>query len=79
MNNLEITRTGVTYWNGSPITDVELREELRLTQQMDPVPELHLRPNAEARYEVVDRVLATIKAEHVEKVGFVGNERYVNF
>jgi biopolymer transport protein ExbD len=43
---------------------------------MRPVPELHLRPAADARYEVVDRVLATIKSEHVEKFGFVGNEAY---
>ena len=79
VNTLEITRAGMTLWNGSPVRDGELRKELRLTQQMDPAPELHLRPNAEARYEVVDRVLATIKSEHVEKVGFVGNERYVSF
>jgi biopolymer transport protein ExbD len=78
VNNLQITRGGVIFWNGSPVTDGELRQELRLTQQMAPVPELHLRPDPETRYEVVDRVLATIKTEHVEKVGFVGNERFSN-
>ena len=45
---------------------------------MRPVPELHLRPDPEARYEVVDKLLATIKQEQVEKVGFVGNERYLS-
>jgi biopolymer transport protein ExbD len=78
VNNLEITRAGVTLWNGSPVSDATLRQELRLTQQMNPVPELHLRPDAQTRYEVVDKVLATIKSEHVERVGFVGNERFVN-
>lgn len=78
VNNLEITKAGVTLWNGAPVSDAGLRQELRLTQQMSPVPELHLRPDPETRYEVVDQVLATIKSEHVDKMGFIGNEQYVN-
>lgn len=76
VNEVAITKSGMILWNGTPIADSGFREELRLTQQMDPLPELHLRPDPETRYEVVDRVLAAIKTEHVEKVGFVGNERY---
>ena len=45
---------------------------------MSPVPELHIRPDPETRYEVVDKLLVIIKIEHVDKVGFVGNERYLN-
>jgi len=78
VNDVEITRTGVVLWNGSPIGDNAYRQELRLAQQMKPTPELHLRPDPETRYETVDKVLATIKSEHVRKVGFVGNERYLN-
>jgi biopolymer transport protein ExbD len=77
-NDLEITKTGLLVWNGSPMSDAELRQELRLTQQMDPIPELHLQPDPEARYEVVDQVLGIIKREHVQRVGFVGNERYLH-
>ena len=51
---------------------------IRLTQQVSPVPELHLRPEPETRYVVVDQVLAIIKSEHVEKMGFFGNEQYRN-
>jgi biopolymer transport protein ExbD len=75
-NEIVITHSGVILWNGEPISEAGLRYDLRLTQQMKPEPELHLRPAADARYEVVDRVLATIKNEHVEKFGFVGNEAY---
>jgi biopolymer transport protein ExbD len=46
---------------------------------MRPLPELHLRPDAQARYEVVDRVLGLIKKERVQKVGFVGNEAYASW
>jgi biopolymer transport protein ExbD len=78
VNELAITKAGTILWDGVPMTQAELRQDLRLTQQMSPIPELHLRPDPEARYEVVDDVLGTIKREHVEKVGFVGNERYLN-
>ena len=75
-NELAITTGGATLWNGVPLSEAELRYELAATQRMDPIPELHLRPDADARYEVVDRVLGLIKQEHVRKVGFVGNEAY---
>jgi biopolymer transport protein ExbD len=76
VNELGITRAGIILWNGAPMSENRLGQVLQLTQQMNPVPELHLRPEAEARYEKVDQVLAIIKREHVEKVGFVGNEAY---
>jgi biopolymer transport protein ExbD len=75
-NTLEITRAGTLLWNGQPITRDGLQYDLQLTQRMPRVPELHLRPDPMARYEVVDEVLAIIKREQVRKVGFVGNEAY---
>jgi biopolymer transport protein ExbD len=45
---------------------------------MRPTPELHLQPDAGARYGTVDEVLAIIKRAHVEKFGFVGNEAYAS-
>ena len=77
VNELAITKPGSLLWNGVPMSSVEVRQELQLTQQMNPAPELHLRPDPEARYEVVDGVLALIKRENVQKFGFVGNERYL--
>jgi biopolymer transport protein ExbD len=43
------------------------------------VPELHLRPAPDARYEAVDEVLGIIKREHVQRFGFVGNEAYATY
>lgn len=77
-NELVITSSGTLLWNGTPISRQDLRGELQLTQQMSPIPELHLRPDAKARYGTVDEVLAIIKTEHVQSVGFVGNEAYLN-
>lgn len=78
-NEIAITRGGSILWNGVALSEPELRYQLGATQRMRPVPELHLRPEAEARYEVVDRVLGLIQRERVQKVGFVGNEAYANW
>ena len=56
---------------------VQLRQYLDVTQQMDPIPELHLQPEPNARYELVDQVLAVTKQAKVTKMGFVGNEAYM--
>jgi biopolymer transport protein ExbD len=78
-NEIVITGADAILWNGQPISEDGLRYDLRLTQQMQPLPELHLRPAPDARYEAVDRVLAIIKRERIEKFGFIGNEAYASF
>jgi biopolymer transport protein ExbD len=78
-NKIVIEQNGTILWNGAPVNEVTLRQYLDLTTTMNPVPELHLQPHPEARYEVVDQVLAITKRANVEKMGFVGNEQYGNF
>ncbi len=77
-NKVVITAQGQVLWNGAPVSMDVLRQYLDTTQQMNPVPELHLQPEATARYELVDEVLAVTKKAHVQKMGFVGNEYYMN-
>ena len=77
-NTVGVTAGNQITWNGSPITQDQLRSYLEVTQQMNPIPELHLQPDATARYELVDEVLAITKRAHVQKMGFVGNEYYQN-
>jgi biopolymer transport protein ExbD len=78
-NKVVITTAGQVLWNGAPVDLITLRQYLDLTQQMNPIPELHLQPEPTARYDLVDQVLAVTKRAHVEKMGFVGNEAYTNF
>ena len=78
-NKVVITQPGAILWNGAPVNLATLRQYLDASQQMNPVPELHLQPEAEARYETVDEVLAVTKKAKVEKMGFVGNEAYMKF
>ena len=77
-NVVSVNAQDQVLWNGTPITMQQLRQYLDASQQMNPIPELHLQPDATARYEIVDEVLAVTKRAHVQKMGFVGNEYYTN-
>ena len=78
-NKVVITAGGQILWNGSPVQQEQLRQYLELSQQINPIPELHLQPEPDAKYVLVDEVLAITKRARVEKMGFVGNEAYMNF
>jgi biopolymer transport protein ExbD len=77
-NKLYIDANGNVFWNSVQIDDVTLRQYLDASLQQDPEPELHFQPDPNARYDVVDRVLAIVKRANVTKLGFVGNEQYRN-
>ena len=76
-NKIVVTEAGQILWNGGAVDQTQLRQYLDATQQIDPVPELHLQPEPNARYELVDEVLAVTKKANVTKMGFVGNEAYM--
>jgi biopolymer transport protein ExbD len=78
-NKIVITPQGAVLWNGTPVDLTTLRQYLDLTTTMNPTPELHLQPDPQARYELVDEVLAVTKRAQVTAMGFVGNEAYANF
>ena len=78
-NKVVITQAGAILWNGTPVNQQQLRQYLDVSQQMNPLPELHLQPEPTARYVLVDEVLAITKQAKVEKMGFVGNEQYSEF
>ncbi|HEX8257227.1 MAG TPA: biopolymer transporter ExbD [Allosphingosinicella sp.] len=78
-NKITVDPAGIVFWNGAPVNAVTLRQYLDITTTMTPTPELHLQPHPNARYEVVDEVLAITKRAKVTAMGFVGNEAYANF
>ena len=77
-NVINIDPAGVVSWNGVPVNDDQLKAYLDQTKQMNPEPELHFQPNADARYEKVDQTLAIVKRSEVTKLGFIGDEQYYN-
>lgn len=78
-NKVIIDPAGTVFWNGAPVDLPTLTQYLEQTQQLSPIPELHMQPDPTARYEKVDEVLAITKRVGVEKMGFVGNEQYREF
>jgi biopolymer transport protein ExbD len=78
-NTLSVTADDRLFWNGAPITEAGLGEALQRIAAQPVRPEVQLEPDAEARYDLVARVLATIKRANITGLGVVGNERYTTF
>ncbi len=69
---LEIDFDGTVVWNGSAVSNLnQLDGFFRQEAVKDPQPELHLRPDKRARYEVVAKVLASAQRNRMTKIGFV--------
>ena len=78
-NVLYIAPNDAILWNGQPVALSQIQGLLEATQTMNPIPELHLQPDPNARYDIVDKVLAATKRANVSKMGFIGNEAYRGF
>ena len=79
INKVVILPDNTVQWNGRPVTLDQMDNYLRQTTAMNPEPELQFQPAPNAIYDTVDRTLARIKANGIEKFGFVGNEQYRAF
>ena len=75
--NIEIDFDGTVLWNGTPVTVDSLDNYFSQEAAKEPQPELHLRPNKRATYDVVARVLAAAQRNGLRKIGFVGNEQFM--
>lgn len=77
-NQVNIDFLNTIYWNDQEVTLDQLRSYLEQVGRMpaEDQPELRLRPDALARYEVVNQVMAIAQMSGIKKMGFVGNEAY---
>jgi biopolymer transport protein ExbD len=70
--DLEIDFDGTVVWNGTPVTGFDQLEGFfRAERDKEPQPEIHLRPDRRAKYDIVARVLAGAQRNHMKKIGFV--------
>jgi biopolymer transport protein ExbD len=77
-NQIDIDFLGNIYWNKTEVNMATLKGYLKQAAAMPEQPELRMRPEAEARYVIVDEVMAAAQQAGIEKMGFVGNEAYAN-
>ena len=76
--NLEILFDGTIMWNGNEIPSVDALEHyFRREAARDPQPEVHIRPNKRANYDVVARVLAAAQRNKMTKIGLIGAEDFM--
>lgn len=76
--NLEIDFDGTILWNGNVVPNkTTLQAYLLREARKDPQPEIHLRPHRLAKYDHVAVVLAAAQRLGVKRIGFIGNEQYV--
>lgn len=68
---------GTILWNGTPVTQATLERYFRIEAARIPQPEVHIRPDARAKYEVVARVLAAAQSTGMNKMGLIGNEQFL--
>ena len=75
---LDIDSGSTVYWNGEALPSRDaLEDRLEAAATQNPQPELHLRPDKQARYEVVAAVMASSQRLGLHKIGIVGSVRCV--
>ena len=75
---IDIDDAGKTYWNGEVVPDRATLEEKLTAAAAKPVqPELHLRPDKAAKYEIVAGVMASSQRLGLTKIGIVGSEQFI--
>jgi biopolymer transport protein ExbD len=74
--NIEVDFDGTMRWDGSVIRDGEMLKNYMLhAANMEPKPEVHLKPHKLAKYDVVAKILATAQRLGLTNIGIVGNEK----
>jgi biopolymer transport protein ExbD len=75
---IDIDERSVVHWQGVAMATPDqlealIKQEAAKAQQ----PEVHLRPDRRAKYEVVASVLASVQRLGLGKIGVVGSEQFV--
>jgi biopolymer transport protein ExbD len=75
---IDIDDKSVVHWQGVRVAGAgELESKMKAAAAQAVQPEIHLRPNRQAKYEVVANVLASTKRLGLTKIGVVGSEQFV--
>ena len=75
---IDIDARSTVLWNGEAVaelTEVERRFEQVAAQPVQ--PEVHLRPDKAARYNVVAGVMASAQRSGLTKLGIMGSEQFI--
>ena len=74
---LDVDFDGTIIWNGNVVQLSDLEGYFRVEAAKEPQPELHVRPDRRANYDTVAKVLALAQRNGMQRIGFVGNEQFM--
>ncbi len=67
----DIRKDGSLFWNGEVVPLVTLSARFALEAKRNPQPELHIRADKKAYYELVAQVMSVATKEGIVRIGFV--------
>lgn len=81
---IAVSQAGAISWNGNYVGTFESAREaldakISEAAQQEPQPEVHVRPDAAAKYESVAMVMASLQRLGLSKIGMTGNEQFVDY
>jgi len=74
---VDIDEKSIIYWQGLPVTAIELNDKMTAVANSSPQPEVHIRPNKVSQYAVFASVLASSKRFGLTKIAVIGAEQFV--
>ncbi|MCA0199601.1 MAG: biopolymer transporter ExbD [Proteobacteria bacterium] len=79
VHTVEVDFDGTIIWDGNVTQNLaQVTRYLASVAAGQPQPEVHLRPHRLAKYDTVAKILAIAQRLGVKKIGFVGNEQFLN-
>ncbi len=75
---IDIDENSVVHWNGVAVPNrAELEAKMVAAAAQQTQPEIHLRPNKLAKYEIVAYVMAASQRAGLVKMGILGHEQFL--
>ena len=75
---IDVDAKSVVHWQGVAVgSGAELEQKMKDVSLLPVQPEVHLRPDRQARYEVVASILAATKRSGLTKIGVIGSEQFI--
>lgn len=74
---IDINYKSIVYWQGLPVTGAELEAHIAEIAKLPVQPEVHIRPDSNARYAVFANVLASSKRHGLTKMAVLGSEQFL--
>jgi len=74
---IDIDDKSTVYWQGLPVSAAELEQNMKTIAQLNPQPEVHIRPNKTSNYAVFANVLSNSKRIGLTKIAVIGAEQFV--